>query len=190
MEPLFQIRSLFLLLITYSLIIIGAFVSTLNGQVIDMQSFTQSSSYQTVKQPNLIQIDWQLDLGISTIVMDQSPKYFFTAGFVQPTIYRHQQHNKPVDFNPKFLIHYNENDQSIELSSMEADLIIYGLQVYSLTGSKIGSIKKKIASSRLFLSTPLSNLASGIYFIQVYYLPENISSDFQFWIKTQKIIKQ
>jgi hypothetical protein len=170
--------------------IIGGFICSLNGQIIDRQSFTQSSSYQTLKQPNLIQLDWQLDLGITAIALNQSPNHFYTAGFIQPNIYRHQEHNKPVDFDPKFLIHYNENDQSIELSSMEADLIIYGLQVYSLTGSKIGTIKTKIASSRLFLSTPLSSLASGIYFIQVYYLPENISSDFQFWIKTQKIIKK
>jgi hypothetical protein len=170
--------------------IIGGFVCTLNGQIIDRQSFTQSSGFSLMKPPYFIQLDWQLDLGITAIAMDQSPKYFFTAGFVQPTVYRHQQHNKPVDFDPNILIRYNEKSESIVLSSNESDLIIYGFQVFNFVGVKVLSIKTKIASSRLFLSAPLSIPASGIYFIQVYYLPENISSDFQFWIKTQKIIKK
>jgi hypothetical protein len=190
MEPLFQIRSLIIVSIICSLLIIGAFVCTLNGQIIDRQSFTQSSGFLLMKPSYLMQLDWQLDLGITSIALNQSPNHFYTAGFIQPNIYRHQAHNKPVDFDPNIFIQYNEKSGSIVLLSNESDLIIYGFQVYNFVGAKILSIKTKIASSRLFLSTPLSSLASGVYFIQVYYLPENISSDFQFWIKTQKIIKQ
>lgn len=184
MKPCCPIPSLLLLSITC------CSANTLNGQIIDRQSFTQSSSYLFIKQPNLIQIDWQLDIGITAIALNQSPDHFYTAGFIQPNIYRHQQNNKPNHFDPKILIRYNEKSESIVLSSNESDLIIYGFQVFNFLGAKIFSNKTIISSSQLFLSTPISNLSSGVYFIQVNYLPENISSDYQFWIKTQKIIKK
>lgn len=190
MEPLFQIRPLILVSIFCSLLIIGAFVCTLNGQIIDRQSFTQSSGFPLMKPPYMIQLDWQLDLGITSIALNQSPNHFYTAGFIQPNIYRHQQIDKPSDFDPAILIRYNEKSESIILSSKESDLIIYGFQVFNFAGARILSIKTTTSSSHLFLSTSISKFPSGVYFIQVYYLPENISSDFQFWIKTQKIVKQ
>lgn len=184
MKLFYQIPRLLLLLIAC------CSANTLYGQIIDRQSFTQSSSYQFIQQTNLIQFDWQLDLGITAIALNQSPNHFYTAGFIQPNIYRHQQNKKPSHFDPNILIRYNEKAESIVLSSNESDLIIYGFQVFNFLGAKVFSNKTIISSSTLFLSTPITNLSSGIYFIQVNYLPENISSNFQFWIKTQKIIKK
>lgn len=160
------------------------------GQIFDLQSFTQSADYFSSKYYKGVRLEWQLDLGLSTISLNQVPVYFFTAGFIQPTIYRHQQNMKPNAFETKILIQYNEHNQSVALSSKESDLIIYGVQIFNFLGTQLFGLKTKIASSHLTMSIPISNQPIGIYFVQVLYLPENIASNQQFWIKTQKIFKQ
>lgn len=164
--------------------------SRLLGQSFVLESFTQSADYFSSKNYKGVHLEWQLDLGISCISLNQAAEYFFTAGFIQPTIYRHQQNMKPSDFEPKILIRYNEPTQSVALSSKESDLIIYGVQVFNFSGAFLFGLKTKIASSHMSMSIPISNQSTGIYFVQVLYLPENISSNQQFWIKTQKIFKQ
>ncbi|MEY3619848.1 MAG: hypothetical protein RLZZ391_214 [Bacteroidota bacterium] len=160
------------------------------GQSFALQSFTQSSTYFGLTKHTIVQLDWQLDLGNSTIELNQARGYFFTAGFLQPTIYRHQNNIKPIDYEPKILIHYNVLTQCIQLSAQESELIIYGVHVFNFSGALIYTHKTKISSSRLSFFIPLSNQSSGIYFIQVFYLPENISPIHSFWIKTQKIVRQ
>lgn len=160
------------------------------GQSFAIQSFTQSADYYSSNNFNGFHLEWQLDLGMSTISLTQSPEYFFTTGFIQPSIYRHQHNTKPSEFEPKILIRYNENIQSVVLSSKESDLIIYGVHIFNFYGRFLFGIKTKIASSYLSMLIPISNQSSGIYFVQILYLPENISSNQQFWIKTQKLFKQ
>lgn len=182
----FQQKRLLLLVFIFT----NHYNSRLLGQSLVLQSFTQSTDYYSSNHFNGIHIEWQLEIGISTISLNQATEYFFTAGFIQPTIYRHQQNMKPSEFEPKILIRYNEPTQSVVLSSKESDLIIYGVQVFNLSGAFLFGLKTKIASSHLSMSIPISNQSTGIYFIQVLYLPENISSNQQFWVKTQKILKQ
>lgn len=171
-------------------IVIYHYNSKLFGQSFALHSFTQSADYYSSNNFSGFHLEWQLDLGMSTISLNQSPEYFFTTGFIQPSIYRHQQNTKPSEFEPKILIRYNEYAQSVVLSSKESDLIIYGVHIFNFYGTFLFGIKTKIASSHLSMSIPISNQSTGIYFVQVYYLPENISSNQQFWSKTQKIFKQ
>lgn len=177
-----------LLLVVF--IVTNYYNSRIFGQSFALQSFTQSADYYSFNNFSGFHLEWQLDLGMSTISLNQSPEYFFTAGFIQPTIYRHQQNMKPSEFEPKILIRYNEHTQSVALSSKESDLIIYGVHIFNFYGTFLFGIKTKIASSHLSMSIPISNQSAGIYFVQVHYLPENISSNQQFWSKTQKIFKQ
>lgn len=183
---LFKQTSLLLLVFIFT----NHYNSRLFGQSFALQSFTQSAEYFSSKNYNGVHLEWQLDLGISSISLNQAPKIFFTAGFIQPTIYRHEQNMKPNAFEPKILIRYNEPTQSVALSSKESDLIIYGVRIFNFSGAFLFELKTKIASSHLSISIPISNQSTGIYFVQVLYLPENISSNQQFWIKTQKILKQ
>lgn len=164
--------------------------SRLFGQSFALQSFTQSADYYNSFNFSGFHLEWQLDLGMCTVSLNQSPEYFFTAGFIQPSIHRHQHNMKPIEFEPKILIQYNEPTHSVALSSKESDLIIYGVKVFNFSGMFLFGMKTKIASSHLSMSIPISNQSTGIYFVQVLYLPENISSNQQFWVKTQKIFKQ
>ncbi len=186
--------SMHLLNITRQIVLILLILNTIHlkawGQSFALQSFTQSSTYFGISKHTIVQLDWQLDLGNSTIELNKAPGYFFTAGFIQPTIYRHQHNIKPIDYEPKILIHYNVLTQCIQLSAQESELIIYGVQVFNFSGALIYKCKTKISSSHLSIFIPLSNKSTGIYFIQVFYLPENISPINPFWIKTQKILMQ
>ncbi len=178
-------RQIVLILLILNIIDIKVF-----GQSFALQSFTQSSTYFGITKYTIVQLDWQLDLGNSTIELNNAPNYFFTAGFIQPNIYRYHHNTKPIDYEPKIAIHYNTPTQCIQLSAQESELIIYGVQILNFSGALIYTHKTKISSSRLSFFIPLSNQSSGIYFIQVFYLPENISPIHSFWIKTQKIVMQ
>ncbi len=186
--------SMHLLNITRQIVLILLILNTIDikalGQSFALQSFMQSSTYFGLTKQTIVQLDWQLDLGYSTIELNHAPNYFFTEGFIQPTIYRLQHYIKPIDYEPKIAIHYNTPTQSIQLSAQESELIIYGVQIFNFSGALIYTRKTKISSSRLSFFIPLSNQSSGIYFIQVFYLPENISPIHPFWIKTQKILMQ
>lgn len=164
---------------------------TLMGQSIALQSFTQAAGYLPI-QSKPIQLDWQLDLGLTTLAWKPSPGFLFTPGFIQPVIYRFSGNNKPPEFDPTISITYNDNAQSFLFISKEADLILLGYQVLDFTGRPLFTAKTKIASSHLALSIPVASLSSGMYCILIYYLPENMASAFSnnYWIKSFKIFKQ
>jgi hypothetical protein len=161
------------------------------GQSIALQSFTQSAGYGLI-QSNTIQLDWQLDLGLTTLAWNPSPHYFFTPGFIQPNIYRFSDNNKPSKFDPTILAQFQHNANAILLFSKETDLIFFGYRVFDFSGRLVLATNTKIASSQMHLSIPTPALSNGVYFILIDYLPENIAftASSMYWIKSLKIIKQ
>jgi hypothetical protein len=77
------------------------------------------------------------------------------------------------------------------LYSKEPDLILFGYSIYNLHGQVIISDLTKYRSSYAGKNVDMNGLSSGVYIMQVFYLPEFLSFDNKnnYWIKYIKFIK-
>jgi hypothetical protein len=77
------------------------------------------------------------------------------------------------------------------LFSKEPDLILFGYSIYNLHGQVIISDLTKYRSSYAGKNVDMNGLSSGVYIMQVFYLPESMMFDGNnnYSIKTIKFIK-
>ena len=79
----------------------------------------------------------------------------------------------------------------IENDFKDTDLILFGFKIFNLQGQVLVSDQTKYRSSYTGRSINMNAMNSGIYIMQVYYLPEYMMLDLNrnYWVKTIKFIK-
>ena len=159
--------------------------------MIPLQSFCLASETAVIPQRDGFRIDWRLDLGATVIQLDKSHTYHFIAGFLQPNMNRFPIVDEWRKYNPSIELKYNYHGEAIVLVSKEPDLLIYGFKIFDLRGQEVISNQTKYMSSFLAKSIDMRPLASGVYMMQVFYLPELMTLDSKstYWIKYVKFIK-
>lgn len=173
------------------LLAISLCFSQLYGQMIPLQAFCLASETAVIPQSDGFQVDWRLDLGVTDIALDKSHAYHFSAGFLQPNMNRFPMIDQWRKYNPSIELKYNYHGEAIVLVSTEPDLILYGFKIFDLRGQELISNQTKYMSSFLAKSIDMRPLASGVYMMQVFYLPELMTLDSKstYWIKYVKFIK-
>ena len=136
-------------------------------------------------------MDWRLDLGLTALPLDQSNAYCFSAGFLQPNVNRFEEDGLWKKFNPSIEIKNTFPGDAIMLFSKEPDLILFGFKIFNLQGQVLLSDQTKYRSSYAGRSINMNAMNSGIYIMQVFYLPESMMFDGNknYWVKTIKFIK-
>lgn len=162
--------------------------NSLHGQQLPLQAFSLASNNFVAAQVDGLQIDWRLDLGLTPLQLDQSNVYCFSAGFLQPNVNRFEEDELWKKFNPSIEIKNTFPGDAIILFSKEPDLILFGFKIFNLQGQVLLSDQTKYRSSYAGRSI---NMNSGIYIMQVFYLPESMMFDGNknYWVKTIKFIK-
>ena len=162
-----------------------------NAQQLSLQTLSLASNNFVATQVDGLQVDWRLDLGLTSILLDQSSSYLFSAGFLQPSINRFTKDLLEEKYNPSIELRTSNSGDAIVLFSKEPDLIFFDCKVYNLYGQVILSDPTKYRSSYAGRKVDINVLASGVYFMQVYYLPEFLTFDYKtnYWIKSIKFIK-
>ena len=94
-------------------------------------------------------------------------------------------------YNPSIEIKNVFPGNSILLFSKEPDLIFFGYTIYNLHGQVILSDPTKYRSGYAGRYIDLNRLSSGVYIMQVFFLPEFLSFDNKtnYWMKHIKFIK-
>lgn len=176
----------FLLVILFKLI-----TTQLNGQQLPLQTFSLASDHFLTTQLDGLQVDWRLDLGMTAMALDQSNQYHFSAGFFQPSINRFTKDGLEGKYNPSIELRTSAYRDEIVVFSKEPDLIFFDCKIYSLNGQVILSDPAKYRSSYIGRQIDINTLASGVYIMQIYYLPEFLTFDNKtnYWIKYIKFIK-
>ena len=176
----------FLLIMILQLLSVDA-----RSQMIKLQSFCLAAESFVTAQRDGFQVDWRLDLGVTDIALDKSHAYHFSAGFLQPNMNRFPMNDQWRKYNPGIELKYNYHGAAIVLVSTEPDLILYGFKIFDLRGQELISNQTKYMSSFLAKSIDMRPLASGVYMMQVFYLPEwmTLDSKSTYWIKYVKFIK-
>jgi hypothetical protein len=173
------------------LIVLQLFIVQLHGQQLPFQAFSLAADHFVAAQLDGLQMDWRLDLGLTAIPLNQSNAYFFSAGFLQPTINRFANDVIWEKYNPSIEIKNTFPGDAIVLFSKEPDLILFGFKILNLHGQVIISDQTKYRSSYNGRSINMNAMNSGIYIMQVFYLPEYMTIDVKrnYWVKTIKFIK-
>lgn len=176
----------FLLLILFQLVI-----PPLYGQALPLQTLSLAAGYYMPTNKNGLQIDWRIDIGLTTIALDQSNHYHFSAGFFQPIINRFARDGLEGKYNPSIELRTSVRGDAIVLYSKEPDLIFFDCKVYNLHGQVLISDPTKYRSGYTGRYIDMNRLSSGVYIIQVFFLPEFLTYDNKtnYWIKTIKFIK-
>ena len=176
----------FLLLILFQLVI-----PSLYGQALPLQTFSLAADHFITTQVDGLQVDWRLDLGMTAMALDQSNQYHFSAGFLQPSINRFTKDGLEGKYNPSIELRTSVRGDAFVIFSKEPDLIFFDCKIYNLHGQVILSDPSKYRSGYAGRPIDIHALASGIYIIQVYYLPEFLTFDNKtnYWIKSIKFIK-
>lgn len=176
----------FLLVILFKLI-----TTQLNGQQLPLQTFSLASDHFLTTQLDGLQVDWRLDLGMTAMALDQSNQYHFSAGFFQPMINRFTKDGLEGKYSPSIELRTSVYGDAIVVFSKEPDLIFFDCKIYSLNGQFILSDLAKYRSSYTGRQIDINALASGVYIMQIYYLPEFLTFDNKtnYWIKYIKFIK-
>jgi len=176
----------FLLIMILQLLSVDA-----SSQMIKLQSFCLAAESFVTAQRDGFQVDWRLDLGVTDIALDKSHAYHFSAGFLQPNMNRFPMIDQWRKYNPSIELKYNYHGEAIVLVSTEPDLILYGFKIFDLLGQELISNQTKYMSGFLSKSIDMRPLASGVYMMQVFYLPEwmTLDSKSTYWIKYVKFIK-
>ena len=161
-----------------------------NAQELPLQTLSLASNNFVSTQVDGLQVDWRLDLGLTSILLDQSSSYLFSAGFLQPSINRFTNDVLEGKYNPSIELRISNRGEAILVFSREPDLIFFDCKVYNLYGQFILSDPTKYRSSYAGRKIDINALASGVYFMQVSYLPEFLSFDnnTNYWIKSIKFI--
>lgn len=178
--------------IHFFLVILFKFISPqLNGQQLTLQTYSLAADQYVNKQVDGLQVDWRLDLGITAITLDQSKQYHFSAGFLQPMIDRFTKDGLEGNYNPSIELRTSVSGDAITVFSKEPDLIFFDCKIYNLQGQVLLSDPAKYRSSYTGRHINMNALASGVYIMQVSYLPEFLTFENKtnYWIKSLKFIK-
>ena len=178
--------------IHFFLVILFKFISPqLNGQQLSLQTYSLAADQFVTKKVDGLQVDWRLDLGITAMALDQSMQYHFSAGFLQPSINRFTKQGLEGKYNPKIELRTSASGDAIVVFSKEPDLIFFDCKIYNLQGQVFLSDPSKYRSSYTGRYIDINALASGVYIMQVSYLPEFLTFDNKtnYWIKSLKFIK-
>jgi len=164
----------FFLVILFKLITVQ-----LIAQQLPIQTFSLASEHFTTTKLDGLQVDWRLDLGMTAMALDQSNQYRFTKDGLEGK------------YNPSIELRTSVRGDAFVIFSKEPDLIFFDCKIYNLHGQVILSDPSKYRSGYAGRPIDIHALASGIYIIQVYYLPEFLTFDNKtnYWIKSIKFIK-
>ena len=162
-----------------------------NAQQLPLQTFSLAADHFITTQVDGLQVDWRLDLGLTTMPLDQSNLYHFSAGFLQPSINRFSKDGLEGKYNPCIELRTSIRGDAMLLFSKEPDLIFFGYTIYNLHGQAILSDPTKYRSGYAGRYIDLNRLSSGVYIMQVFFLPEFLSFDNKtnYWMKHIKFIK-
>jgi len=162
-----------------------------NAQQLPLQTFSLAADHFMTTQVDGLQVDWRLDLGLTTMPLDQSNLYHFSAGFLQPSINRFSKDGLEGKYNPSIELRTSIRGDAMLLFSKEPDLIFFGYTIYNLHGQIILSDPTKYRSGYAGRYIDLNRLSSGVYIMQVFFLPEFLSFDNKtnYWMKHIKFIK-
>ena len=176
----------FSLLILFQLAIIKLY-----GQQLPLQIFSLASAHFMSSKLDGLQVDWRLDLGPTAVLLDQSNQYHFSAGFLQPSINRFSKDGLEEKYNPSFELRTSIRGDAILMFSKEPDLILYGYKIFNLHGQVIHSDLTKYRSGYQARQIDINSFSSGIYIMQVLYLPETMTFDNKtnYWVKYIKFLK-
>ena len=176
----------FFLVILFKLITVQ-----LIAQQLPIQTFSLASEHFTTTKLDGLQVDWRLDLGLTTMPLDQSNLYLFSAGFLQPSMNRFIKDGLEGKYNPSIELRTSVRGDAIVLYSKEPDLIFFDCKIYNLQGQVLISDPTKYRSGYAGKYFDMNRLSSGIYIMQVFFLPEFLSVDNKnnYWMKTIKFIK-
>ena len=176
----------FFLIILFKLITVQ-----LIAQQLPIQTFSLASEHFTTTKLDGLQVDWRLDLGLTALALDQSNQYHFSAGFLQPSINRFTKDGLEGKYNPSIELRTSVNGDAILLFSKEPDLILFGYKIYNLHGQIIISNPTKYRSGYQGRPIAINTFSTGVYIMQVFYLPEFLSFENKnnYWIKHIKFIK-
>jgi hypothetical protein len=176
----------FILLILFQLAI-----PRLYGQQLPLQIFSLASDHFVISGLDGLQVDWRLDLGLTAMALDQSNQYHFSAGFLQPSVNRFTKDGLEGKYHPSIELRTSFRGDAMILFSKEPDLILFGYSIYNLHGQFILSDPTKYRSGYAGKNVDMHGLSSGVYIMQVFYLPEFLSFDNKnnYWIKYIKFIK-
>jgi hypothetical protein len=163
----------------------------LHGQQLPLQIFSLASDHFVTTGLDGLQVDWRLDLGLTAMALDQSNHYHFSAGFFQPSVNRFSKDGLEGKYHPSIELRTSFRGGAMILYSKEPDLILFGYSIYNLHGQVIISDLTKYRSSYAGKNVDMNGLSSGVYIMQVFYLPEFLSFDNKnnYWIKYIKFIK-
>jgi hypothetical protein len=161
------------------------------AQQLPLQTFSLAADHFMSTQVDGLQVDWRLDLGLTTLPLDQSNQYFFSAGFLQPSIHRFTKDGLEGKYNPSIELRTSVRGDAIVLYSKEPDLIFFDCKIYTLHGQIIISDPTKYRSGYAGRSIDINTLSSGVYLLQVFYVPEfpGFDNKNNYWMKTIKFIK-
>ena len=175
----------------YFLLLLQLLVAQLYGQQLPLQTFSLASYSFVSSNVDGLQVDWRLDLGLTNMMLDQSDSYHFTAGFLQPTMNRFGNEVIWREYNPSIEIKNTFPEDAIMLFSKEPDLILFGFKLFNLQGQVLVHDQTKYRSSYAGRSITMNTMNSGIYIMQVFYLPEYMMFDHNtnYLVKTIKFIK-
>jgi hypothetical protein len=166
-------------------------ISPMYGQYLPLQTFSLASDHFMSSKVDGMQMDWRLDLGLNTIQLDQSNHYYFTAGFLQPNVNRFSKDGLEEKYNPSIELRTSARGDAMLLFSKEPDLILFGYKIYTLHGQLIMSDSTKYRSGYQGRPIDINTFSTGVYIMQVFYLPEFLTLDNKnnYWIKYIKFVK-
>ena len=175
----------------YFLIVLQLFIVQLYGQQLPFQSLSLAGDYYVPTNVDGLQMDWRLDIGLTAMTLEHSNVYLFSAGFLQPTIHRFADDMIWKKYNPSIEIKNIFPGDAIVLFSKEPDLILFGFKIFNVQGQVLVSDQIKYRSSYAGKSISMNAMNSGVYIMQVFYLPEYMMFDGNknYWVKTIKFIK-
>ncbi len=167
------------------------FTHSLHGQQLPLQVFSLAAGHFVAAHVDGLQMDWRLDFGLTSMTLDQSNSYQFTAGFLQPTINRFTNDGIWKNYNPSIEIKNTFSGDAMMLFSKEPDLILFGFIIFNVQGQVLVRDQIKYRSSYAGRLINMNVMNSGVYIIQVFYLPEYMMFDGNknYWVKTIKFIK-
>ena len=176
----------FILLILFQLAI-----PRLYGQQLPLQIFSLASDHFVTTGLDGLQVDWRLDLGLTAMALDQSNQYHFSAGFLQPSVNRFTKDGLEGKYHPSIELRTSFRGDAMILFSKEPDLILFGYSIYNLHGQVVVSDQTKYRSGYAGKNIDMNGRPSGVYMMQVFYLPEFMMIDGikNYSIKTIKFIK-
>ena len=174
----------------YFLILFQLFVAPLDGQVLPLQTFSLAANSYVSTNMDGLQMDWLLDLGLTSMLLDQSNSFRLTTGFLQPTVNRFANDGLSEKYNLSIELKNTFTGDGIVLFSKEPDLILFGYKIMNVHGLVIASDQITYRSSYKGRSIDISAMPGGVYIMQVLYLPESMMDNKKnYGVKYIKFIK-